>query len=124
MSWIATKEMKTAKFTLFPGMNLPPVFSGAGIVRQLKKQFGNDAVVFHDYRRDNSSEFGMDARKLLKTVAELKESVGKSERIITELSAANASLSNEAEDSRAEVQRLTERVAFLETEQRTRSNKK
>ena len=122
MAWIATKEMKTAKFTLFPGMTLPPIFSRIGIVQQLKKQFGNDAIVSHDYRRDG--EFGMDARKLLKTVAEMKESNGKSDKIITELSAANASLSNEVEDSRVEVQRLTERVVFLETEQRARSNKK
>lgn len=120
MGWIATKEIKTARFTLQAGMPLPSVFNGYSVVRQLRKQYGNDAIAFHDYRRDG--EFGMDARKLNVTVTELKGSLAKSEKTVTELSAANATLSNEVEDSDKEVQRLTERVAFLENE-KTRGGK-
>ncbi len=122
MAWIATKEIKTAKFVLSPGMTLPPVYNGPGIVRQLKRLFGNESIVYHDYRR-GGSEFGMDAKKLLVDVADLKDQLSKSTKTVAELSAANATLSNDVEDAQTEIQRLMERVTFLESDQKTRGKK-
>ena len=64
MAYIATKRIETAKFVIEPGMAVPPHFTAGWIIRHLKKEYGDDAIVWQDYRGENPSEATMQLSKL------------------------------------------------------------
>ena len=64
MAFIAQKRIETAKFILEPGMAVPPHFTAGWIIRHLKKEYGEDAIVWQDYTGENSSAATVELSKI------------------------------------------------------------
>lgn len=95
MTWIATKEIVTSKFTLAPGMPLPQKYRRGRdmerrIVERLQQDHGTDAFQYVDYKKPTEIAQGGQAMAALeaeldKLRAVNAEIVGVNRRLQTEV---------------------------------------
>ena len=77
--WLAGKDFETSRFSVRRGMPIPAKYSARWVLAQLRKDYGEDAVVWGDY-------FGGDDGEITKLKAEnrvLTERIEGLERIIS-----------------------------------------